>query len=427
MNLRSRLPLFFKVLEVSAVFFAIALVNINSLVRFRQFPEVDNYSDNEPWYLMTAALTLLLMWLLLREHHLLAEYLATWKNNVPLILFLVYALITILWTVYIPATLYKWMFLLFSSLSGGYIAVRYGRGGVVRVLTWAGAIFTILSIFVVAYFPFVGIMQNKIFFGSWTGIFWHRNHTGNIFAFFNMIFLLRFLLDEQATKLHKIVFGLFYLLSAALVFGSRSATGIFVFLFLHLVVGLTFAWLKLYARFKPWHYYLVGVILLAGFLVFITNTAFFFGLLGRTANMTGRVPIWQDLMNRVFIERPIFGYGYGALWMQKRFRIDMEIRHGWSNQVYFADNGFFDILLNTGLVGFSLFLAVYIPLGIRSFRQAIAAKSWLYFLPLLTFLYILIGNLTYSFLLEVDQFVWMLLVIMVFLTTMPSSAKIAQP
>ena len=427
MKLRSKLPLFFKVLEASAVFFAIALVNINSLTRFRQFPEVDNYSDNEPWYLLTAALTLVLMWLLLREHQLLTEYLVTWKKNIPLIGFLIYTLITILWTVYIPATLYKWMLLLFSSLAGAYIAVRYGRGGVVRLLTWAGAIFTILSILVVAYFPFVGIMQNKIFFGSWTGVFWHRNHTGNIFAFFNMIFLLRFLLDEQATKLHKPVFALLYLLSAAMVVGSRSATGVLVFLFLHLAVALTFAWLRLHERLEPWHYYLAGFVLLAGFLVFITNTGFFFGLLGRTASMTGRVPLWQDLMGRVFLERPVLGHGYGALWMQKRFRIDMEIRHGWSNQVYFADNGFFDILLNTGLVGFVLFLAVYLPLGMRSFRQAIAAKHWLYFVPLLTFLYVLIGNLTYSFLLEVDQFVWMLLVIMVLLTSMPSSDKIAQP
>ncbi|HSJ89480.1 MAG TPA: hypothetical protein VK909_19875 [Anaerolineales bacterium] len=265
MNLRSKLPLFFKVLEASTVFFAIALVNINSLVRFRQFPEVDNYSDNEGWYLVTAALTLLLMWLLLREHHLLAGYIGIWKNNLPLILFLLYTLFTLLWTVYIPATLYKWMWLLFSSLAGAYIAVRYGRRGTLTVLTWAGAICTILSILVVAYFPFVGIMQNKVFFGSWTGIFWHRNHTGNIFAFFNMIFLLRFLLDQQATKIHRIVFVLLYLLSAAMVFGSHSATGVFVFLFLHLATGLAFIWLKLHERFQPWHYYLAGFILLPAF------------------------------------------------------------------------------------------------------------------------------------------------------------------
>jgi len=105
----------------------------------------------------------------------------------------------------------------------------------------------------------------------------------------------------------------------------------------------------------------------------------------------------------------------------------MQLRHHWNYQVYFADNGFFDILLNTGLVGFLLFMAVYIPLGVRSLRQVIASKSWLSLLPLVTFLYISIGNLTYSFLLEVDQLVWMLLVIMVFVTTSPKSNSIPQP
>ena len=131
--------------------------------------------------------------------------------------------------------------------------------------------------------------------------------------------------------------------------------------------------------------------------------------------MTGRVPLWQDLFSTFYLQKPILGYGYGALWMQKSFRILMQIRHQWSIQVYFADNGFFDILLNMGLVGL---LAVPEHLSSRlvcgAFKQAITYKSWIYFFPFLTFLYIFIGNLTYSFLLEVDQFVWMLLVIMVF-------------
>jgi O-antigen ligase len=127
------------------------------------------------------------------------------------------------------------------------------------------------------------------------------------------------------------------------------------------------------------------------------------------------------------MQEPILGYGYGALWMLKSFRIEMQLHHHWPYQVYFADNGFFDILLNTGLVGLLLFLSVYLSLGVRSFRQAVQERSWLYFLPLVTFLYILIGNLTYSFMLEVDQFVWMLLVIMLFLTSSPTSMSIPQP
>ena len=69
----------------------------------------------------------------------------------------------------------------------------------------------------------------------------------------------------------------------------------------------------------------------------------------------------------------------------------------------------------------------YIPVGLRSFRQAITTKAWLSFFPFLTFLYIFIGNLTYSFLLEVDQLVWMIFVIMVFVTTAHKTSNNPQP
>jgi exopolysaccharide production protein ExoQ len=422
-----RFSLLFRSLEIIVIFLVLVLVNINSFVRFRQFPEVDNYSDNELGYIFVAIITLILIMFLLWSRQLLATYLAIWNSNRLLILFLAYALVSLLWTVYLPATLYKLFWLFFSTIAGSYIAIRYKIQGTIGALTWVGGICSILSFFIVLFIPFVGIMQSELFLGSWNGLFWHRNHAGNIFAFFNMIFLLRFLADKRSTRKQKIIFVLLYLLSAMLVFGSRSATGIIIFLFLHFVVMLMMIWLRFHEWIKPWHYYASAVLLLAAFFIFITNTGFFFGILGRSASMTGRVPLWQDLFTNFYLQKPILGYGYGALWMQKSFRILMQIRHGWNFQVFFADNGFFDILLNAGLLGFLLFMAVYIPLGIRSFTAAVNTKSWIWFLPLLTFLYIFIGNLTYSFLLEVDQFVWMLLVIMVFLTTSPKSSNIAQP
>lgn len=423
----SRFPLLIKILEVAVALFAFLLVNMNSFVLFRQFPEVDNYYDHEADYIVLAILTVSLIFLLLWTSRRLPRYFSAWTQNKLLALFLIYALLTLFWTVYYPATLYKLIFLSFSTIAGSYIAVRYGFRGVLDVISWVGAICGILSILVVLNYPFVGVMQTPIFLGSWVGIFWHRNHAGNIFAFFSMVFLLRLLLDDKLTRNRRIVIALFYLLSAMMVFGSRSATGIIVFLFLHFTVGLTFLWLKCHERMKRWHYYAAAALLLVGFLVFITNTGFFFGLLGRSATMTGRVPLWQDLFNNFYLQKPLFGYGYGAFWMLKIFRKILQIRQGWATQIYFADNGFLDILINTGLVGFLLFLSVYIPMGVRSFLQGIHSKDWIHFFPFLTFLYIFIGNLTYSFLLEVDQFVWMLLVLMVFLTTAPRSNKIPQP
>ena len=417
MSDKGKYRLLLSTLEVMVIFFSVGLVNVNSFIRFRQFPEVDNYSDNEGAYIFVAIFVVILIVFSLSRNQLVVTYLAALKKNKSLMVFLGYALISVLWTVYFPATLYKLIFLFFSSIAGSYLAIRYKIHGVINILTWVAAICSLLSIMIVVYFPLVGVMQNQLFLGSWTGIFWHRNHAGNIFAYFNMIFLLRFLLDEGLSKRQKIAFALFYALSAIIVFGSRSATGVIVFLFLHFFVGLTVVWLKFYEQIKPRHYFASAALLLGGFIVFITNTGFFFGLLGRSANMTGRVPLWQDLFQNFYLQDPVFGYGYGALWMQKSFRILMQIRHNWGNQVYFADNGFFDILLNTGLVGLLVFMFSYLSYGLRSTLQAVRNKSWLYFFPFLTFLYILIGNLTYSFLLEVDQFVWMIFIIMVFTTT----------
>ena len=427
MKPKNEFSLSFKALEGVVIFLAFSLVNVNSFIRFRQFPEVDNYSDHEPDYMIAALLATALIGLLLWRNQLLSTYIVAWRMNRFLILFLVYALISLSWTIYFPATLYKVFFLFFATVAGSYVATRYKTYGVIQVLTWVGAVCAILSILLVLYFPFVGVMQNRPFVGSWTGMFWHRNHTGNVFAFFNMIFLLRVLFDNRLLVIQKLIMASFYLLSALVVLGSRSATGIIVFLFLHFSTSLIAVWLRLRDRLKMKHYYASAALLLGGFLVFITNTAFFFGLLGRSANMTGRIPLWEDLFQRIYLQNPLLGYGYGALWTLKSFRIQMQIHHHWPYQIYFADNGFFDILLNLGVVGLLLFLTVYIPLGVRSFRQAVASRSWIYFFPFLTFLYIFIGNLTYSFLLEVDQFVWMLLVIMVFLTTSPKSSSIDQP
>ncbi len=427
MKLHDKFPLLFNSLEVLLIVVAFILMNTNSFVRFRQFPEVDNYSDHEGDFLVAWVFVLIGVFFVMKTRDLLSDFLAAWKKNLPLILFLAFALVSALWSIYVPATMYKFLLLLFSTLAASYIGIRYKSHGTLDMLSWIGGVCVVLSILVVAYFPFVGVMQNQTFFGSWTGIFWHRNHTGNLFAFFNTIFLFRILLDDQVRRSGKIILFGFYVLTAAMVFSSRSATGVIVFLFLHFVVALIAFWLKFHERIKTWHYYSFVALLLAGFLVFITNLGFFFGLLGRSATMTGRVPLWQDLFSRVYLERPILGYGYGALWNLKSFRIEMQIHNNWSHQIYFADNGFFDILLNVGLAGLLLFLAVYIPLGVRSFKQAVETESWIEFLPLLTFLYIFIGNLTYSFLLEVDQFVWMLLVSMVFVTTTDRSSKIAHP
>jgi O-antigen ligase len=148
-----------------------------------------------------------------------------------------------------------------------------------------------------------------------------------------------------------------------------------------------------------------------GGLAVILNTEYIFGLLGRSATMTGRIPLWHDLLLNVYTKKPVIGYGYGALWMQQDFRHFMQLRHGWKYEVFFADNGFLDILLNTGALGLIIFIWFYIKLGFDSLKKMMNKKKWMFTIPVLTLNYVLIGNIAYSFMLEVDQFVWILLIV----------------
>lgn len=402
------------VLEIIAIVGSVFLVNIYSLAGRYQFPEVTLFSGEGWTWMRPCAFVTLIIVFLIKKNGIWADFLAAWRKNWLLAVFVAVALSSLLWTVYFPASLYKLVFLIFATLVGSYISIRYKLEGVVKVLTWIAGLSVIFSWVVVLFFP-IGTMYNEPYTGSWRGMFWHRNHMGNLTAFFNMIFLFR-LLSDSVSKFHwKIIYAVFYVLSGVLVFGSRSATGVILFFILNFATLLAWAWLKWHKRLQRWHYHAAAALMALGVLVFMINLEFFFGLLGRSANMTGRVPLWQDLFLNVWLKMPILGSGYGALWMQESFRELMADRLGWRLfPVFFADNGFLDILLNLGLIGFIPFGAMFVASGVRVFRSGIASRSWMGLFPVLSILYIIIGNLTYSFLLEVDQFVWMLLVIMMF-------------
>src|SRR5215216_5032662 len=101
---KKQFRLLFDTVEIFVIFLAFALVSLNSLIRFRQFPEVDNYSDNEGNYIFAALLVILMIVYLLWKNYLLAAYVTAWKQKKLLVAFLIYAGLSILWTVYVPAT-----------------------------------------------------------------------------------------------------------------------------------------------------------------------------------------------------------------------------------------------------------------------------------------------------------------------------------
>lgn len=117
-------------------------------------------------------------------------------------------------------------------------------------------------------------------------------------------------------------------------------------------------------------------------------TGAFFSATGKDATISGRIPMWKDLI-RFGRKDLIFGTGYESYWID-HFR---EIWSYWSFCPTNAHNGFVEVLLNTGLVGLFLSIGIILRsvvlLGSEKGLQQPAGHWALVFLIMFIF-----GNLT---------------------------------
>jgi exopolysaccharide production protein ExoQ len=65
-------------------------------------------------------------------------------------------------------------------------------------------------------------------------------------------------------------------------------------------------------------------------------------------SLTGRIPVWQELLDGYVSKRPLLGYGYGAFWNDVHIA---EISSSQQWTVAFAHSAYIDLLLNVGYVG----------------------------------------------------------------------------
>lgn len=411
------------VVEIIILVITFILINRRALVFHELYPSMDfQFYYGSVWIDVFLWLSLLALcfWILFRENHI-GDYFRRWIKNWPLIIFIGYSIISLSWSIYFTASLYRVLLLFFSSVIAAYLGVRYTSRQFLDILTWLGAVIVILNLLMVAFLPSMGTMPGYPYFGAWRGIFWHRNHMGSLEAMFNLVFLLGLVSGELSKKLRMLFNVVFYFLTLLLVVLSRSATGVILLVILNFVLLAVFAWLKWGARLRPPHYYaLVGFVSIA-FVIVLFNLDFLLGLLGRNTTLTGRVYLWEYLIEKVISLRPVFGYGFGAIWNIDSFRVNTAVTIGWSFPVLIADNGYLDILLNLGIVGLLSFLAVIILTCVRVFKSAITQHSFISSFPLLIMAYVLLANISFSLFLEFEEFIWVLVITILFLSTLDKS------
>ncbi|HEY3310234.1 MAG TPA: hypothetical protein VGK00_01220 [Anaerolineales bacterium] len=378
------------------------------------FSDTSFSGSAEMQVLLVVLLGLFLLWRLRWENGE-REYLRAWRDNWPVAAFVLLAIASLSWSVVKAGTFYHASLALFVSLLAAYYGMRFSTRELVNFVAIAVGVFALASLLMGVFLPQYGIHAGFPYDGLWHGVFWHKIYLGATMALGYIAYLVILFSERQAYSLvQKVMAALMLIACAVLAKLSDSASGLVVFVIQTGLFALVWTWLKWGQGIPRRVYAWLGGAATLAVAVVLANLDTIFRLFNRSAQMTGRIPMWQHLLDAYIAKRPVFGYGLGAFWMQEGIMEKVRSVAGWPFPVRVADNGYLDILLGLGVVGLGLLLAMLAVGFWRSLNHALAVRDLTAFFPFFLLVHILFINISLSYFFETEIFIWFLLVMTLF-------------
>ena len=369
------------------------------------------------WVLISS----LCLWILHKQDRLETFYRKI-KQNWTILPFLLFAGGSIMWSSNWQISLCRWLIFISTMIVGGFLGIRYDLKYLIKIFSIFGVYILFLSTFFVLILPGLGVMNYYSIQGAWKGLFWHKNHLGIIASFFNMIFLFNMINSLQFQRKNTILWGLCYLYSFFVIYRSDSVGAYMTTILLHAGILLAFLFIRNQRKLRRLHYYIFFTLLVIAFLVLLVNINGILALFDRNTSLTGRIPMWGYLFGNYFSAKPLFGYGFNAFWYIEPHRIFLQQAAGYPDPIVIADNGFIDLLISTGVIGFSLFILFYIGAWWRFTKYAIRAKEFSNVFPFALMSFSLIANISWSLIFENENFLMLVILAVMFCITQRDSS-----
>lgn len=353
-----------------------------------------NYTPLNLLFLLNYLITTLL--LILRWRNLL--YCIS-QNTLFFTLILLIPL-SFLWSVKPDETLSGSIGMIGTTLFGLYLAIRFTIKEQLTLIGWAFGTTIILSILFIIALPKYGIMGG-VHAGTPRGVFTHKNGMGKFMVLSNGVFIL---LAKEAQS-GKYMRWLGVVGSVAMILASTSTGAILNGALLVLVISSSQI-LKL----KPKLFFpsiILSSLLIWAISIWVSDIAtLILGAFGKDLSLTGRTDIWPFVIDKIQ-ESPWLGYGFNSFW----HGIDGE-----SAYVIFAvrwpvpdsHNGYLDMILGIGFVGFSLFMLTFWSTLVKTYFIIRKRFSWSNVWPLAFLMYLAIVNFTETSLITQNSIFWIL-------------------
>jgi exopolysaccharide production protein ExoQ len=280
-------------------------------------------------------------------------------------------------------SLYNGFFYLISTFFAYYLVVKFGPKRIMDLLMMTGAAIAIIDLLVVIFLPEYGIISaDARKYGSWRGIFLMRTGASTCLTFLitpALVFGYRRFTFWRCAYIA--------LLGLSIVKANAASALVDIFCYTAFMAGLNY--LRRFERKSALFLFLVLSAALAA-AVAIGQAHFdeIVTFLNRDPTLTGRTVIWDALIPTIG-SHPWLGYGFYAFWLGMR---------GESGRIILATNWFFgyahdgylEIILQLGLVGFAVFLVTLfqaIKNAVAVIRTRSAGVDWLIGLLFLTLLF----------------------------------------
>jgi O-antigen ligase len=342
-------------------------------------------------------------------------YWLSWKRNGLLAAFILYSIISISWSVVPERSMHTVSIMVASSISAAVLAALYPPKAIMKILLYFMVVCAVLSFVAVVFFPAIGIHQDEVWRGAWKGIFNHKNDFGPLMALGNQLALLYLLSAKKRSE--QVANALFYVFTIFLSVMSQCTTAIVSVVLLHGLTFAYFAWMRWGSKLQRKNFLYVGILLVAGVVVGALAVGAVLWSTGKSLQLTGRIPLWLNLLKNVVSKKPWFGYGLETVWYFPDFQKWAAVSSGWGDQIIVINghNGYMDILIYLGICGLILLTLFLVKGMIRAVRRALQGRTWLNAFPLFALVYFLVANITIDYILEFESFHWILLMLILFL------------
>lgn len=282
-------------------------------------------------------------------------------------------------------------------ISWGVVLACWDYGRYERFLRWGMLLLLLASLLFLLLRPRLGIHQSDesepLLAGSWRGLTMHKNSFGAL-ASLAAVFWTHALLTTERKAVA--LFGL--LVCLACLIGARSSTALVCAL---ASIALMVAGLKTRLVQRPGAFLLFcGALFVVPLLWFVILNGVpsidealgpLTKLLGRDLSFTGRVPLWDALLDEI-PQHPWLGVGYQAFWGPPGTLSDAaRAKAGWTSVN--GHNGYLDTTNEIGLIGLALLLAA-IAFDLRRAARLATLSASVFALHTAVQFYQLVSNLS---------------------------------